>query len=170
MDVVRNRDRRRGDRFELKSQWRHSQSRKESILNCLLMGKRCFIYKNKGGIGSRWLDLLEEGSILVGIKCGSENNGSLFRWTYYCEGKRKLNNSSLFETTLSLKSEKYRRQKRGKMSVYYDKAIRVKLKKIISSLQIFLKWFLQGRLTATSMLDSAIPGSRYLVKCCLTEV
>jgi len=24
---------------ELKSQWRHSQSRKESILNCLFMGK-----------------------------------------------------------------------------------------------------------------------------------
>jgi len=38
---------------ELNSQFRPSQSRKESILNCLLKGKRCFIYKNKGGIGSR---------------------------------------------------------------------------------------------------------------------
>jgi len=38
---------------ELKSQWRPSQSRKESILNCLFMGKGNFIYKGKGGIGSR---------------------------------------------------------------------------------------------------------------------
>jgi len=38
---------------ELKSQWRPFQSRKESILNCLFMGKRSFIYKSKGGIGSR---------------------------------------------------------------------------------------------------------------------
>jgi len=38
--------------IELKSQWRPSQSRKESILNCLFMGKRSFIYKSKGGIGS----------------------------------------------------------------------------------------------------------------------
>jgi len=42
---------------------------------------------------------------------GSENNGSLFRWTYYyLEGK--LNNGNLFETTLSLKSEKYRSAKK----------------------------------------------------------
>jgi len=34
---------------ELKSQLRSSQSRKESILNCLLKGKRCFIYKIKEG-------------------------------------------------------------------------------------------------------------------------
>jgi len=38
---------------ELKFQCRPSQSRKESILNCLLKGKRCFLYKSKGGIGSR---------------------------------------------------------------------------------------------------------------------
>jgi len=38
---------------ELKSQGRPSQSRKESILNCLLMEKRGFIYKSKGEIGSR---------------------------------------------------------------------------------------------------------------------
>jgi len=38
---------------ELKSQWRPSQSRKESILNYLFMGKKSFIYKSKGGIGSR---------------------------------------------------------------------------------------------------------------------
>jgi len=51
---------------ELKSQWRPSQSRKESILNCLFMGERSFIYKSKGGIGSdrsdqELSDLLEEG-------------------------------------------------------------------------------------------------------------
>jgi len=30
-----------------------SQSRKESILNCLLMGKEKLLYKSKGGIRSR---------------------------------------------------------------------------------------------------------------------
>jgi len=58
---------------ELKSQFRPSQSRKESILNFLLKGKRCFLYRNKGGTGSRGSDqeisdLLEEGRILTGIK------------------------------------------------------------------------------------------------------
>jgi len=88
---------------KLKSQWRPSQSRKESILNILLEGSGGFIYKSKGGIGSALLDqeitdLLEE----AGNNCsGSENSGSLFRWTYnYLE--EKLNNGSLFETTLSL--------------------------------------------------------------------
>jgi len=56
---------------ELKSQWRPSQSRKESILNCLLMGNRGFIYKSKGGIGPEGSDqgisnLLEEGRVLAG--------------------------------------------------------------------------------------------------------
>jgi len=46
---------------ELKSQFRPSQSRKESILNCLLKGKRCFIYKSKGGIGSRNIGPLGRG-------------------------------------------------------------------------------------------------------------
>jgi len=46
---------------ELKSQCRPSQSRKESILNCLLKGKRCSIYKNKGGIGSRNIGPLGRG-------------------------------------------------------------------------------------------------------------
>jgi len=51
---------------ELKCQQRPSQSRKESILNCLFMGKRSFIYKSKGGIGSdrsnqEISDHLEEG-------------------------------------------------------------------------------------------------------------
>jgi len=32
------------------------------------MGKRSFIYKSKGGIGSRNINLLEEGRILVGNK------------------------------------------------------------------------------------------------------
>jgi len=32
-------------------------------------------------------DLLEEGRILAGNKCGSESNGGLFRWTYYGRGK-----------------------------------------------------------------------------------
>jgi len=44
---------RRSDCNELKSQWRPSQSRKESTLNCLLMGRRCFIYTNEGRIRSR---------------------------------------------------------------------------------------------------------------------
>jgi len=78
----------RSDSDELKSQWRPSQSRKESILNCLLMGRCYLIYTNEWEIGSRWWDreisdLLEEGRILVGNKCRSESNGSLFRWTYY---------------------------------------------------------------------------------------
>jgi len=46
---------------ELKSQWRPSQSRKESILNCSFMGKRSFIYKSKGGIGSRNIGPLGRG-------------------------------------------------------------------------------------------------------------
>jgi len=53
---------------ELKSQWRPSQSRKESILKCLFMGMRSFIYKSKGRIRSMWSDqeisdLLDEGRI-----------------------------------------------------------------------------------------------------------
>jgi len=55
---------------ELKSQWRPFQSRKESILKCLFMGKGSFIYKSKGGIESERSDqeisdLLEEGSLLA---------------------------------------------------------------------------------------------------------
>jgi len=51
---------------KLKSWWRPSQSRKESILNCLLIGSGVFIYKSKGRIGSarsdqEMSDLLEEG-------------------------------------------------------------------------------------------------------------
>jgi len=53
---------------------------KESILNCLLMGKRSFIYKSKGGIGSRNIRPLRRGQLIGGkIKSGSENNSSLFR-------------------------------------------------------------------------------------------
>jgi len=66
MDAVRNGDGRRSDRYELKSQWRPSQSRKESILNCLLMGKRCFKYTNKGGIRSRNIRPLGRGSNIGG--------------------------------------------------------------------------------------------------------
>jgi len=56
---------------ELESQRRPSQSRKESILSCLLMGNRSFIYKSKGGIGSEGSDqeisdLLEEVRVLAG--------------------------------------------------------------------------------------------------------
>jgi len=70
----RERDRSGGDvNIELKSQWRPSQSRKESILKCLLMRNRRFICKSKGGIRSEGsdqeiLDLLEEGRILAGVK------------------------------------------------------------------------------------------------------
>jgi len=46
---------------ELKSQWRPSQSRKESILNCLFMEKGSFMYKSKGGIGSRNIKPLGSG-------------------------------------------------------------------------------------------------------------
>jgi len=46
---------------ELKSQFRPSQSRIESILNCVLKGKRCFIYKAKGWIGSRNIGTLGRG-------------------------------------------------------------------------------------------------------------
>jgi len=45
--------RRRNVGVKLKSQWRPSQSRKESILNCLLMGKMGFVHKSKGVVGSR---------------------------------------------------------------------------------------------------------------------
>jgi len=56
---------------ELESQCRPSQSWKESILNCLLIGSGGFIYKSKGGIWSarsdqEITDLLEEGKIIVG--------------------------------------------------------------------------------------------------------
>jgi len=46
---------------ELKSQCRSSQSRKESIPNCLFMGKGSFVYKSKGGIGSRNIKPLGRG-------------------------------------------------------------------------------------------------------------
>jgi len=46
---------------ELKSQWRPSQSRKESILNCLSVWKWSFIYKSKGGIGSENIGPLRRG-------------------------------------------------------------------------------------------------------------
>jgi len=47
--------------IELKSQWRPSRSRKYSILNCLFMGKRSFIYKSKGGIRLRNIGPLGRG-------------------------------------------------------------------------------------------------------------
>jgi len=54
---------------ELKSQFRPSQSRKESILNCLLKGKEMlYIQKIKEGSDQEISDLLEEGRILAGIK------------------------------------------------------------------------------------------------------
>jgi len=53
---------------ELKSQCRPSQSRKESILNCLLRGKWCFTYKSKGGIGSRNIGPLGRGWNIGGNK------------------------------------------------------------------------------------------------------
>jgi len=58
---------------ELKSQKRPSQSRKESILNCLLMGKRVFYTKVKEGWDQedrikKISDLLEGGRILAGNK------------------------------------------------------------------------------------------------------
>jgi len=52
-------------------------------------------------------DLLEEGRILAGNKCGSESNGSPFRCEFTIKGERKLYDGRLFEMTLSLKSEKY---------------------------------------------------------------
>jgi len=61
---------------EQKSQCRPSQSRKESILNCLLMGNRDFIYKSKRWIVSEELD--------------QENN------------RPPRTNGSLFEKTLNL--------------------------------------------------------------------
>jgi len=58
--------------------------------------------KVREGLDQEISDLLEEGRILAGNNCGgSENSGSLYRWTYnYLE--EKLNNGSLFETTLGL--------------------------------------------------------------------
>jgi len=62
MDAMRNVTGTGGEVIvELKSQCRSSQSRKESILNCLLKVKRCFIYKSKGGIGSRNIGPLGRG-------------------------------------------------------------------------------------------------------------
>jgi len=43
-----------------------SQSRKESILNCLLMGTISFIYTSKGGIGSRNIRPLGRGENIGG--------------------------------------------------------------------------------------------------------
>jgi len=58
-------------------------------------------------VGSRWSDhkisdLSEEGGNMAGNTCGSENSGSLFRWTYYWRGGRKPKHGILFETSLSL--------------------------------------------------------------------
>jgi len=49
---------------KLKSQWRISQSRKESILNYLLMENRGLYTKVKEGSDQEILDLLEEGRML----------------------------------------------------------------------------------------------------------
>jgi len=96
-----------------------SQSRKESILNCLLIGSGGFIYKSKGGIRStrsdqEITDLIEVGQkALAGNNCcRSENSGSLLGWTYnYLE--ERLNNGSLFETTLSWLVKNIVTQKEG---------------------------------------------------------
>jgi len=62
-----------------------SQSRKESILNCLLMGNRGLYRKVKEGLDledriKKISDFLEEGKLLAGKKrSGSENSVSLFR-------------------------------------------------------------------------------------------
>jgi len=50
---------------ELKSQWRPSQSRKESILNYLLMGNRGLYTKVKEESDQEISNLLQEGRILV---------------------------------------------------------------------------------------------------------
>jgi len=66
--------------IELKSQLRPSQSRKESILNCLLIGSGNLYTKVKEGSDQEISDLSEEGKIMAVNNCsGSENNGSLFR-------------------------------------------------------------------------------------------
>jgi len=91
----------------LKSQWRPSQSRKESILNCLLRGKWCYIYKSKGGIRSRNIRPLGRGYNIGGNKREGVRTTAASVGELTERGKRKLNNCSLFETTLSLKSEKY---------------------------------------------------------------
>jgi len=68
------------------SRWWHSQSRKESILNCLLIANRAFIYKM---ISRKLSDLVEEGK--QETNCGNENiNGSLFGMTYITGRKDKL--------------------------------------------------------------------------------
>jgi len=54
--------------IELKSQRRPSQSRKESILNSLLMGNRDLYTKVKEGSDQEISDFLEEGRILAGNK------------------------------------------------------------------------------------------------------
>jgi len=53
---------------ELKSQWRSSQSRNESIRNCLLRGSDALYTKIKEGSDQEISDLLEESRILAGRK------------------------------------------------------------------------------------------------------
>jgi len=56
------------ENVELKSQWRPSQSREESILNNLLLGNRGLYTKVKERSDQEISDLLEEGRILAGNK------------------------------------------------------------------------------------------------------
>jgi len=61
---------------ELKSQWRPSQSRKESILITVYSwGREALYTKVKAGSDQEILDLLEEGRILAGNKYCSAKRG-----------------------------------------------------------------------------------------------
>jgi len=130
MDAVQKRKREETWSLSLNPSRRPSQSRKESILNCVLIGKRCFIDKGWGGIGSRWSDQ-EMGSdqgdrireyrtskkrveYWREIKCGSENSGSLFRWTYYWQRKRKLNKAACLKRLWTCKVKNIVARKEGK--------------------------------------------------------
>jgi len=117
MDAIQKRGRRQNNRIKLKYQWRPSQSRKESILNCLLMGKRCFKGRDrirKCRTSRKRAEHCQE------VKCGSENNGRLLRWTYNRRGKGSQTVAACLKRFWAGKAKNIITRRKGKMNVYYD--------------------------------------------------
>jgi len=112
----RSGDGRRSDCNELKSQWRPSKSRKESILNCLLMGRWCFICKMReiSDQGDRiekyrtsWKRVGYWREINAGVKAKATCLGELTT-----EGEKEAKQPQPVWNDFELKSKKYRSSKK----------------------------------------------------------
>jgi len=92
----------RDEHVEQESQWLTSQSRKESILNSLLIGNRGFMCKREI---KRWIkklsDYLEEGKLKQHEKL-NRNKNPIWNDVHYTE---RQTNGSLFEKTLNYKAK-----------------------------------------------------------------